>query len=90
MSADLVPASECMDKESKVQSFIVKLMLEDAGDETGMMVWHGYITHVPGGERRYLKSLSDITDFIEATLKETGVDLGPSRIRRWLRRLRLG
>lgn len=79
-----------MDKESKVQSFIIKLRLEDAGDETGTVVWHGYITHVPGGERRYLKSLSDITDFVEATLKEIGVDPEPSRIRRWLRRLRLG
>jgi len=79
-----------MDKESKVQSFIVKLRLEDAGDETGQVVWHGYITHVPGGERRYLKSLSDITDFIEATLKEIGVEPVPSRLRRWLRRLRLG
>ena len=79
-----------MDKESKVQSFIIKLRLEDAGDETGRVVWHGYITHVPGGERRYLKSLSDITDFIEATLKGIGVDPGTSRSKRWLRRLRLG
>jgi hypothetical protein len=79
-----------MDKESKVQSFIVKLRLEDAGDQTGEVVWHGYITHVPGGERRYLKSLSDITDFIEATLKDLGVDPMPSRIRRCLRRLHLG
>lgn len=76
-----------MDKpKSKVQSFIVKLWLE-AGDETGKAVWRGYITHVPGGERRYLKRLSDIKDFIGRYLGEMGVKRGPGfRLGAWLRR----
>jgi len=76
--------------ESKVHSFIVKLWLEEACDETGRIVWRGYITHVPSGERRYLKRLSDIADFIACYLKEMGVEPRPHlRVGRWLRRLNL-
>jgi len=51
--------------ESTVHSFIVKICLEDAGGETSPLGWHGYITHVPSGARRYFRKLSDITDFIK-------------------------
>jgi hypothetical protein len=76
--------------ESKVHSFIVKLWLEEAGDETGRTVWRGYITHVPGGERRYLKRLSGIADFIASYLKENGVKPDSSWVTRWLGRLKSG
>lgn len=69
-----------------MHSFIVKLWLEDAG-EANQVIWHGYITHVPSGARRYLKTLSDITDFIEQYIDGPSVDLGfKSRVRGWLRR----
>ena len=76
--------------ESKVHSFIVKLWQEQAGDETERTVWHGYITHVPGGERRYLKRLRDIADFIARFLEDGDVER-PSRwrLKSWLRRLNL-
>jgi hypothetical protein len=74
--------------EPKVQSFIVKLWLEEAGDETGRLVWHGYITHVPDGQRHYLKTPSDITDFITRYLEEMGLEPKSQWVvRRWLRRL---
>lgn len=76
--------------ESKVHSFIVKLWLEEAGDETGSIVWRGYITHVPGGGRRYLKKLGDITDFVASYLKENGVKADPSWVMRLLGRLKSG
>jgi hypothetical protein len=58
-----------MDKpQSKLQSFIVKLWLEESGDETGKAIWRGHITHVPSGERRYLKRQSDIMQFIHQHL----------------------
>ena len=58
-----------MDKpKSKLQSFIVKLWLEESGDETGKDIWRGHITHVPSGERRYLNRLSDIKQFIQHRL----------------------
>lgn len=71
--------------ESKVHSFIVKLWLEEAGDETGAR-WHGYITHVPSAERRYLQELRDILSFVEPYVAEIGADVTrDSRARSWLR-----
>jgi len=72
--------------ESKVHSFIIKLWLE--GD-TSAVVWHGHITHVPSGERRYFKKLSGITDFVSEYLdsRNTQPDL-KSRMKGWLRKRR--
>ena len=76
--------------ESKVHSFVVKLWLEESGDEPAKVNWHGYITHVPGGERRYVKRLSEISDFIGRYLKEMGVEQrAPLLVSRCLRRLNL-
>jgi hypothetical protein len=76
--------------ESKVHSFVVKLWLEESGDEPARIDWHGYITHVPGGERRYLKRLSDVSDFIARYLEEMGVEpRAQMGVRRCLRRLNL-
>lgn len=70
--------------ESTVHSFIVKLWLEGEG-ETNDLIWHGYITHVPSGSRRYLKALSDITDFVQEYInrKNAAPNL-KSRIKGWL------
>jgi hypothetical protein len=67
--------------ESKVHSFIIKLWIEDA--ETKGRVWHGYITHVPDGGRRYLQSLHDILSFVEPYVAETGAVTEGSRARWW-------
>jgi hypothetical protein len=72
--------------ESKVHSFIVKLWLEG---ETNPLVWHGQITHVPSGARRYFKKLSEITDFISDYLEESGAEPPlKSRMKGWLRKRR--
>ncbi len=74
--------------ESNSQSFIVKVWVEDSAEETGKAVWHGHITHVTGGQRRYLKNLREIEDFIAPHLEAMGVRLGTRwRVRRWLNRL---
>lgn len=53
-------------------SFIVKIWREEV--ENGKLPkWRGHITHVPGNERRYLKSLDDIADFIKTYLHRIGV-----------------
>ena len=70
--------------ESKVHSFIVKLWLEDAGDEKGSAGWRGHITHVPSGKRRYLQRLDDILVFVKPYVPELGWMHG-SRDRRWLK-----
>ena len=76
--------------ESKVHSFIVKLWRDEAVDETEKPVWHGYITHVPDGERRYLKRLRDVADFIGRFLEDGSFERGRRlRLKGWLRRLNL-
>lgn len=73
--------------ESKVHSFIVKLWQEETGDKVKKPVWHGYITHVPDGQRRYLKRLRDVADFITRFLEDGSFEGGrSSRLKRWLRR----
>lgn len=70
--------------EAEVHSFIVKLWFES---ESRPVKWHGHVTHVPGGERRYLRELDDIVDFVEPYLEEHGVRASRCRrLRRWLRR----
>ncbi|HEV2579566.1 MAG TPA: hypothetical protein VGT44_01840 [Ktedonobacteraceae bacterium] len=74
--------------EAETQSFIVKVWVEDSAKDTQQGVWHGHITHVPSHERRYLKNLGEIEDFIAPHLEEMGVQLSRSwRLRRWLMRL---
>jgi hypothetical protein len=74
--------------ESKVHSFIVKLWLEEPDDDTERAGWHGHITHVPSGARRYLQDLGDILSFMKPYIGETGAgDDGArgSRARSWLK-----
>jgi hypothetical protein len=74
--------------EPDAQSFIVKVWVEDGNGEAGQTVWRGHITHIPSHERRYLKSLDEIEDFIAPYLVEMGVKLGMRwRLRPWFKRL---
>jgi hypothetical protein len=70
--------------ESEVQSFIVKLWLDDGARRKGMKGWHGHITHVPSGERRYLKELQDIVTFVKPYVGDVDTTF-ISQLRRWLR-----
>ena len=72
-----------------MHSFIIKLWLEQAPEEEAeSATWHGHITHVPGGERAYLKDLDTATAFITAYLEAYGVRFSTSgRFTRRLRRL---
>jgi hypothetical protein len=76
--------------ESQVDSFIVKLWTEvagDSGDRVERVKWHGHITHVSDGARRYLKDLDEIKIFIEPYLAEMGADVGKRRrLKDWLKR----
>ncbi len=54
-------------------SFIVKVWLEESLDDASEAIWRGHITHVPSEERRYLRDLEDIIDFIGPYLEHIGV-----------------
>jgi hypothetical protein len=74
--------------ESAAQSFIVRVWVEERAEKGDRGTWRGQITHVPSGERRYLKNLDEIGDFISPYLERMGVKLGMRwRMRNWLRRL---
>lgn len=73
--------------EDHTHSFIIKIWTEKTTEETGRITWRGHITHVPDGERRYLKNLDDIQFFIKPYLERVGIQFGLSdRMERWLKR----
>jgi hypothetical protein len=67
--------------EASPHSFIVKIRPEGI-DEAGRAMWYGYITHVPSGERRYLRDPGEIIAFMRPYLEEIGVRF---TVRWWLR-----
>ena len=74
--------------EPGAQSFIIKVWVEDSTETGGQGVMRGHITHVSSHERRYLKNLGEIEDFIAPYLEEMGVKLGMRwRVRHWLKLL---
>lgn len=79
---------EDSDEEADAQSFIIKVWIEDRAGRDGQGVWRGRITHVPSYERRYLKNLSEIEDFIVPYLEAMGAKLHRRWwLGRWLKRL---
>jgi hypothetical protein len=74
--------------EPNAHSFIVKIWLEETVEEAGLARWRGHITHVPSGERRYLKDLNDVLFFIAPYLEKMKVKLGFLwKVRKWLHRV---
>ena len=72
--------------ESTAHSFIVKVWLEESEGKSSQPTWHGYITHVPSGERRYVKTLAEIPDFIKQYINNAPVHGGlKSRVSSWLK-----
>jgi len=75
--------------ESTTHSFIIKIWVEVSLDDGSRAGWHGHITHVPGGQRRYVKDLNEITVFIKPFLEEPGVKVSMLvRLKRWLGKLK--
>jgi len=74
---------------SVIQSFIIKLWLEETGEQKQTVRWRGRITHVPSGEKRYLHSLDDVISFIRPYLNAAEIEAGGgSAFERLLTRLR--
>ncbi len=51
--------------ESNLQSFIVKIWVEEASEDKTQKSWRGYITHVASNKRSYVKSLDEITNYFQ-------------------------
>ena len=75
--------------EPTSQSFIIKVWVEEPASAGSPGIWRGHITYVPSGERRYLRNLDDILDFISPHLEDMGVKPGIRwRVRCWFKRVK--
>ncbi len=61
--------------EANIQSFIVKIWIEEDGERAEEITWHGQVTHVPDGERRGFQDLDDLMAFIRSYLETMGVKM---------------
>ena len=72
--------------EDASHSFIIRLWVEETAEEAGRVIWRGQITHVQGGERRAVRRVADICDFITSYLWSMGVRRPMTwQVREWLR-----
>jgi hypothetical protein len=74
--------------EASDHSFVVRLWLEERQKGSGDAIWRGHITHIPGGEQRYVKNLNEILDFISSYIDIEMLDARPAprvRLQRWLK-----
>ena len=58
--------------EPYVQSFVVRVWLEQVAEEPGPPAWRGQITHVPSGEQCYVTTLDEIPSFMASYLERWG------------------
>jgi hypothetical protein len=65
--------------ESKIQSFIVKVWLEDDDEDPDVTLIHGHITHVPSGERHYIRKVGEVPLVIRSRLERMGIALERDR-----------
>lgn len=71
--------------EENTHIFIIRIWRESREIEGAPPEWRGVIEHVPGGNRRYIRSLDEISAFITPYLDQMGVKSSVGwRVRRWL------
>jgi hypothetical protein len=59
--------------DPSIQSFVIRIWVEETAEETGEAVWRGHITHTASGERHFIRNLNEISTFIWPYLKQMGV-----------------
>jgi hypothetical protein len=70
-AADSAPS---VGAEAGSHAFVIRLWQEEAADVGRRQLWRGHITHLPGGERRYLFHLDDVVAFM--TVYVPAADVG--------------
>ena len=72
----------------RTHSFIVRIWLEETGQDENKATWRGKITHVPGGEQRYIRDLNGIISFVVPYLEIMGVKVSDDyRLIHWLKQI---
>jgi hypothetical protein len=59
--------------EANTQVFIVRVWLESRSNPTAPPEWRGVVEHATSRERRYIKDLNELSDFIAVYLDHMGV-----------------
>ena len=65
--------------ETEVQTFILKVWRAEEVEDIVRPAWQGQISHLPGGERRHVQDLEEITSFVASYLEQMGADRGLRR-----------
>jgi hypothetical protein len=66
-----------LERATSIRTFIVKIWLEETGIDPAKprVKWHGHVTEVPFGERKYINELGEISVLISPRL-ELGKEIG--------------
>jgi hypothetical protein len=56
------------DMDQNSQSYVVKIWVEEANQREDTFTWAGHITQVNSGNRKYVSSLREITDYFKKEL----------------------
>jgi hypothetical protein len=77
-----------VDATDNSHSFIVRVWLEQRAAADAPPIWRGVIEHVSSGDRRYIQSLSELTDYLNQYLpmQEANPHKEQREWWRWLRR----
>jgi len=71
--------------ETGIQSFVLRIWLEEVQQQDGHTRWRGHITDIATGERQYVESLDGIIAFLVPRLELMGVNIGLRwRVQNWL------
>jgi hypothetical protein len=65
--------------ESAMEAFVLRIWVEGDGGSMTPAEWRGSITNVMSGNRRTVRSLDQVTDFLGEHLRRLGADPGPVR-----------
>jgi hypothetical protein len=73
--------------QASIQSFVLRIWLEELQQEDGRSRWRGHITDIATGERRYVEDLDGIVAFLVPRLELMGAHVGLRwRLHNWLAR----
>lgn len=65
--------------EARIQSFIVKIWLEEAAQADRPARWRGSLTHIPSGKRRYFQNLDEIQATLVPYMEGMGLDMSAKK-----------
>lgn len=66
---------QLIDGDGTIQSFVIRIWLEEPAADSTSAVWRGHITHVASKRKVYVKEIADLMNFIIPYLHKMGVEV---------------